>query len=197
MAFVQFGNKRINIDKISTVIANRNALTITFLGETPTTSDERIGLDIWEMTTKAQFDDVISNLDGQLTVQDFSPATIEQVTNIQVNDVADNNDGRDLSVSFNKASDETNIVAYRIFVAKSAQVISINDVENITDPNKFFEVTPTGSNISTALAETTEDIDGDLITNSTPYNVYVLSVADGANAVINQLAGPSPEVTLS
>lgn len=63
----------------------------------------------------------------------YSSATISLNTNtvvvapsnVQVSDVSDYSDGRDLAVSFNKVSDESKVSSYRIFVVKATNYSSL------------------------------------------------------------------------
>ena len=122
----------------------------------------------------------------------------EPVSNIQVADVADNGNGQDLQVSFNKAVNESKVGEYRIIAVKStgAAGFDLTAANSVTAGN-YTSVTPNGNNISQVLSAGAKDKDGDLIANQVAYKVFVLSVADGINATINALSSASAEITLT
>ena len=109
--------------------------------------------------------------------------------------MANNHNGLDLEVSFDKAADEGTVSQYRIIVLKSADAanFTLQDAENNTS---FFPVSPNGNNVQTVLAASTSDTDGDPIADAVAYKIVVLSMADGTNAVVNALSAPSAEVEL-
>lgn len=127
----------------------------------------------------------------------IAPVTADSVINVVGVDVANNGNGLDLEVSFNMIADETTISAYRILVVKEPDTISFNlaAAQSVAAAN-YLNVTPTGSNISTVLAAGSRDVDGDLITDNVPYRVYIMTVADGVNAQLNNLSEKSNHVTL-
>ena len=125
------------------------------------------------------------------------PGQADPVTNIVAADVADNGDGTDLQVSFNKAADESKVGEYRVIVVKSADATGFNltMAEAVAMAN-YTTVAKTGNNLSTVLSANANDKDGDAITLGVPYKVLVLTVADGVNANQNGLSQASNEVTL-
>lgn len=126
-----------------------------------------------------------------------APVTTDSVINVVGADVANNGNGLDLEVAFNMIADETTISAYRILVVKEPDTISFNlaAAQAVAAAN-YLNVTPTGSNITTVLAAGSRDVDGDLITDNVPYRVYIMTVADGVNAQLNNLSEKSNHVTL-
>ncbi|WP_314587685.1 copper amine oxidase N-terminal domain-containing protein [Paenibacillus terrigena] len=108
-------------------------------------------------------------------------------TNVSANDVSDYNDGRDMSVSFTRATDESSINHYRILVVKSSDAsrFSLSDANRVSSSN-YMSVSKTGRNISTSLASNARDVDGALIRNGVNYQVFVLSVGNyGDNTLSN------------
>jgi hypothetical protein len=125
-----------------------------------------------------------------------APAT----TGVTVSDVGDSGNGSDLEVSFIRPSGEnTKIASYRIMVVKSLDSSSFNlSVANAVYEDYYTKLSKTGADsYTTALDAAAKDIDGNVITDGTAYNVFVLSVADGVNATVNALSDASNEVTLS
>nr|WP_230875070.1 copper amine oxidase N-terminal domain-containing protein [Lysinibacillus cavernae] len=118
---------------------------------------------------------------------------VQAVSNINVSDVGDNGDGRDLQISFSKPSDESNIGSYRILVvpASKANGFDVNaamKVTNYTDLSK--------GQYSMSLGAGSRDTDGRLITNGEEYRVYILSIGDGNSKAMYNLSFPSSSITL-
>ncbi|GIO32507.1 MULTISPECIES: copper amine oxidase N-terminal domain-containing protein [Paenibacillus] len=116
-------------------------------------------------------------------------------SNVSVSDVSDYGDGRDLRVSFTRASDESSIYGYRIMVVKAADAyyFGLSDANKVSSSN-YTSVNKTGYNITKTLDSNARDVDGQLIRNGVNYRVFVLSVgAYGTNA----LSSYSPAITLA
>jgi hypothetical protein len=137
--------------------------------------------------------DVLSNQSNTVTLNTILPP--EAVQNITLADVADNHNGLDLQVTFDKIADETTISEYQILIVKSASAAGFTLFDAIGNPNNE-SVTPTGANITTILTPTSKDSDGDPIQENAPYKAFVLSVANGTTTQIDQLSTASNEVTL-
>lgn len=137
--------------------------------------------------------DVLSNQSNSVTLNTILPP--EAVQNITLADVADNHNGLDLQVTFDKIADETTISEYQILIVKSASATGFTLFDAIGNPNNE-SVTPTGANITTILNPTSKDSDGDPIQENAPYKAFVLSVANGTTTQIDQLSTASNEVTL-
>lgn len=119
------------------------------------------------------------------------------VTNVQARDVADYGDGRDMSVSFTRASDESNIANYRVMVVKSqdAHRFDLNAANAVSSSN-YTTVYKSGSTLSTTLSSSSRDTSGDRIRNGVPYTVFVLSVSNNVNRHSNQLSASTTTITL-
>lgn len=94
------------------------------------------------------------------------------------------NNGTALKVKFNKALDESKISSYRVFF-KSA-----NDTNRFTpqlalnlSPSRYINITKTGNNPEFTVDGSKMDIQGFNLKSGTYYQVYVLSMPDGVNAV--------------
>lgn len=119
------------------------------------------------------------------------------VSNVAAADVADNSDGRDLQVSFNRASDESNISHYRIMVVKSQYAGSFNlEKANKVDSRYFTYVSKAGNTLKQVLPSGARDVDGDVIRNGVSYRIFVLSVSNN-NYTANALSTNPPEITLT
>ncbi|NQX48470.1 copper amine oxidase N-terminal domain-containing protein [Paenibacillus tritici] len=119
------------------------------------------------------------------------------ISSLSVTDVNDYNDGRDLKVSFNHASDETYISQYRIMVVPTSYYssFSLNDANNVQSAN-YTAVNTSGSATEQILNSSSRDVRGALIKNGTSYKVYVLSAGNGNNPGSNVLSAASSAITL-
>lgn len=124
--------------------------------------------------------------------------TASTALNVIGMDIADNNNGLDLEVSFDAGVDETTIDEYRILVVKAANAGGFDTTLAKAVPMaNYTMVTPNASPTYTqALGAGANDVDGDPIENFVDYHVFVLSMADGVNATHVSLSQPSPMVTL-
>lgn len=117
----------------------------------------------------------------------------------QVTDIGDAGDGRDLRVSFNKVSNESNIHSYRVFVVKDSNYNSFNlsKANTASSYNYYTHVNKTGNNITNlTLSSGARDVDGATIRNGVYYRVFVMAV-DSNNANNNVLSAPSSSIILS
>nr|WP_251035797.1 copper amine oxidase N-terminal domain-containing protein [Paenibacillus sp. ISL-20] len=123
-------------------------------------------------------------------------ATVPSIT--QVTDISDHGDGRDLRVSFNKVSNESNIHSYRVFVVKDSNYSSFNlSKANAVSSYNYTQVNKTGNNINNlTLASSAKDVDGATIRNGVHYRVFVMAV-DYSNSNNNVLSAPSNSIILS
>ncbi|MFC6549453.1 stalk domain-containing protein [Cohnella cellulosilytica] len=132
------------------------------------------------------------------TIQLENKGTVTAATNVTGADVADNGNGQDLRVSFTKASVETNISEYRIFVVQDAAAyqFNLNNANSITNPALYTRVA-VGANYNAVLASTAVDSFNQPIKNNVPYRIFVLSVGFGPSYGVNALSTASPAVTLT
>lgn len=123
--------------------------------------------------------------------------TVAALNNVQVNDISDYGDGRDLSVSFNKLSDESKVSSYRIFVVKATNYSNFNlaTANNVTTAN-YTLVSKTGNNITQILSSGARDVDGALVKTGVSYRVFVMAI-DNSNTANNVLSSVSSAITLS
>ncbi|MBU5354742.1 copper amine oxidase N-terminal domain-containing protein [Paenibacillus barcinonensis] len=117
-------------------------------------------------------------------------------SNLSVADIGDNGNGSDLRVTFNRASDESNISHYRVFVVPASYAGSFN-LNSANSSNYYTQVNKTGSNLSVTLQSGTRDTIGNLIVNGLPYRVFVLSVNNNGNWSQNALSSSSAQITLT
>lgn len=113
-------------------------------------------------------------------------------------DIDDNGNGLDLSVTFNAASNETGILAYRVIAVKdaSASGFTINNALALPSTAWMF-INPDGSPSYTTVFEAIKtDSDGDLIVENQPYTIFVVSFANTQQASISTMSFSQQDVTL-
>lgn len=117
-------------------------------------------------------------------------------TNLSVTDIADNGNGSDLRVSFNRASDESNVSHYRVFVVPANNVGGFN-LNAANTSNNYTQVNKTGGNLTVTLSSNSVDTNGYRIANYNAYRVFVLSVNSNGNWSQNALSSSSAQITLA
>lgn len=118
-------------------------------------------------------------------------------TAVKATDVADNGDGRDLTVSFTKAADESRVSGYRVFVVKTKDAASFNlTAANAVTTQNSTAVTK-GAAPTVTLNAQSRDTAGETIRNGVPYTVFVLATSSTNVAANNTLSAGSASVTLA
>lgn len=112
-------------------------------------------------------------------------------------DVANNATAKDIELHFNKGSNESFISSYRAIVVKESgsSNFTVADAENLA-LNRYLTINKSGANQRVELTGSMLDSDGDVITESVPYKLFVLSMADGTIAGKNSLSSGSGTLTL-
>ncbi|MFI2858614.1 copper amine oxidase N-terminal domain-containing protein [Paenibacillus sp. JSM ZJ436] len=123
--------------------------------------------------------------------------SVPAASNVAATDGGNNNDGRDLFVSFSPAAEESRISGYRIYVVPSqkADAFNLAAANNVNTAN-YTPVNKTGSTLSVSLSATSTDTDGLPIRNMTAYRVFVVSVSTDGVAGNNALSAPSSVITM-
>lgn len=139
----------------------------------------------------------LSNPSPKITLD--TGVSVAAVTNVRANDISDYGDGRDLSVSFTRASSESNISGYRVFIVKTKDVSSFNlaKANDLSSPYYTTVNKPSGSSstLTGTLTSSSRDTSGDLIKNGVSYTAFVLSVSNTSTAS-NKLSSASASITL-
>ena len=107
-------------------------------------------------------------------------------------------DSRDIKTSFNPVS-TANVSEYRIIIAKEGASIDLPAAESLS-ADKYYSVDPLSVDPDTAhvtIDIIMNDADGDPVTGGQPYDVFLLSMANGTSTIFNTLSGPSNTILLS
>lgn len=138
---------------------------------------------------------ILSSVSGDIILHNNT--SVGSISNLNVSDINDYNDGRDMQVSFNRASDEYNISQYRAFVVKSNKAGSFDLYDaNSLSSYYYTQIDKSGYNISKSLSSGSRDTDGDYIRNGISYRVFIMSVGNGNSSGNNALSSYSSIITL-
>ncbi|WP_172253337.1 copper amine oxidase N-terminal domain-containing protein [Saccharibacillus deserti] len=119
-------------------------------------------------------------------------------TAVKATDVGDYRDGRDLTVSFTKAQDETGISGYRVFVVKTSDAASFNQTSaNAVAAQNYTSVPKGSASPSVTLTGQSRDTSGSLLQNGVPYTAFVMGVSASNTPANNTLSAGSASVTLA
>lgn len=151
---------------------------------------------VMALDNHSQSNNVLSSASSSIILTNNS-YRVGTISSLYVSDVGNYGNGRDLEVSFNRASDESNISHYRVFVVKSSDY-NYFDLSRAESLNSYYytQVNKTGYNsYRLNLSSDSRDVDGALIRNGVSYRVYVMSYAySGSN---HALSSASSAITLS
>ncbi len=141
------------------------------------------------------YGDALSSASSSITLSSSSK-TVGSTSGVTLADVSDYGDGRDLQVSFTKASDENLVSQYRVYITKSSSSLSLSQAQNMTS-SRYTSVSKNGSNPTVTLNTSTRDTDGDVIKNGTTYRAFVLTVGTGDASDTYALSSASAAVTMA
>ena len=110
-----------------------------------------------------------------------------------MSDIANHANGRDLRITFDMASDESQVLQYKLLILKSADADTYTLAEAISQPG--WNLAPNGNDRTFTFLMNTEDIDGDLIQEGVAYKAIVHTKPTEGYA--HSLSAPSNEITLS
>ncbi|MGI5921584.1 MAG: SwmB domain-containing protein [Syntrophomonadaceae bacterium] len=138
-------------------------------------------------------------ISGTSVVRWSSVVSAPAVTNVEVADIGDTGTGSDLQVSFYRASGENQkIDSYRVMIVRASNAGSFNlNAANAVSAANYTVVDKAGLDTYTVTMDGARDTSGNSISNGIAYKVFVLSVADGTNAVVNGLSNASNQITLT
>ncbi|WP_339276068.1 copper amine oxidase N-terminal domain-containing protein [Paenibacillus sp. FSL W8-0426] len=109
-----------------------------------------------------------------------------------------NGDGRDVTVSFTRPASENGVSEYRVMLVKTRDVNSFNESAATAVPSSnYTRVVPNGTNPKLTLNAQTRDVNGDLLSTTETYRLYVLTVGGSGNNYKNALAWSSQALKLS
>lgn len=113
--------------------------------------------------------------------------------NLMATDIANNDNGSDLQITFDAGLDETTIAEYHAMVVKSANAATFDlaAAQAVSGGNYSVIATAGTPSYTTVFGTTATDVDGDPVTSGVPYTIFIHSVADGTNATVDSLSLPA------
>ncbi|MFD1136672.1 copper amine oxidase N-terminal domain-containing protein [Paenibacillus urinalis] len=137
-------------------------------------------------------DSKLNSLSGASSVIQLSASSAQPASSVEAVVNGNSGDGRDVTVKFKKASDETGLSRYLVMVVRADEASRFDlSWANRVDSGNYTAVAKKGSDLSQVLNENTKDVRGDRLTPGTNYKVFVLSLADGKVRSENALSQPS------
>lgn len=125
---------------------------------------------------------------------------LPNITNLTVDDIANNNNGSDIEINFEKQTDLSLISEYRIILIKNSKAsnFEIDQAENLAS-NLYTIAAPSDiiPVMGLILNVDTKDTDGDLIVENEEYRVGVLSVSVDLDLASNTLQVTNESFVLS
>ena len=121
-----------------------------------------------------------------------------KISSLNVTDIGDAGNGSDLQIRFSKVADESNVMAYRVFVVNSSESSGFDLAKAEAIPaSNFSLVTKTGNDLSTTLSANSKTSSGELIRNDVPYKIFVMTTSNDPLLFLNALSTASAEIRLS
>jgi len=94
------------------------------------------------------------------------------------------NDGKAIKVTFNKAFDESKVMHYRLFLKRESDTNQFTPQAALNlSPSRYKIINKTGNNHEIIADGTFSDIQGFDLKSGVNYQVWILSMPDGVNAV--------------
>lgn len=123
-------------------------------------------------------------------------AVLTAPTSITAKDIGDNGNGSDISVTFNRSANETNVHHYRVFVVKKTNVSGFDLAEANRNPNFIPQSKTGGSGNYTLTLNNARTTDGADIRNDEDYRIFVLALSN-TGTISNVLSTVYYDVRLS
>lgn len=137
----------------------------------------------------------------KLIIQDYAyeatpntPITIEHVAasiaeNLVLKDIGETSTANDLQLTFNKAADESFVSEYRVFLHRIPDAI-YNSLDALLGlpADRYISIIPDGTNHVINFDATTLDTDGNPIASNSTYEARVVSMPDGIQTNIANVA---------
>ncbi|MGE7129662.1 stalk domain-containing protein, partial [Lysinibacillus xylanilyticus] len=177
-------NKTVTLDVPAQIFSGRTMVPVRFVSEA-------LGQDV-DWNSSGQI--VTINSDNPGNPDTPSNNYISPASYVSGRDVGNQGDGRDLEVSFSKSSTESLVDHYRVLVVKASKSFNLASALKASASN-YTKVSPTGSDRSITLSQSSRDVDGDYVKNDQPYVIYVLAV--GKSSYSSVLSNSSPKITLT
>ena len=173
------------------VLSSGNHQSINLTPNTLSTDGElitnMIEYTVFILSVYAEPDQNVLSYPSQIMLQ----TQTDPVTQLFCVDIGNNNDGRDVHVSFNKIDNEDKVSEYRVMVVPEEQTGGFNiEMANQVAPGNYECILPSGLNHAFYFHEHTTDINNEILIDDKKYYTFVLSIADGILTDKNALTSP-------
>lgn len=119
------------------------------------------------------------------------------VKNISVSDIGNQMNGNDLSITLEKAIDESSVSSYRVMVVPSNLTNTFNiDSALLVSSSSYKTIIPSGNDTTFIFGSIINDVTGEAICDLKPYIIFMLSAPDGINTTEYALSIPSSVIEL-
>ncbi|OMF61664.1 hypothetical protein BK141_21040 [Paenibacillus sp. FSL R5-0765] len=126
----------------------------------------------------------LSSASSVITLTSNSAVAVASNVNAIVKDQGQSGTPSDVTITFNKATNEANISNYRILIVPANQVSAFN-TSSALGINSFIEINKNNAGSPVVLNGGHRDINGSVLVAGQKYRVFVLSVSDSTSRVSN------------
>ncbi|MEO9965255.1 MAG: hypothetical protein ABJF11_05680 [Reichenbachiella sp.] len=126
---------------------------------------------------------------------DSSPLPdLKAPSGLEVRDISNFGDGRDLQLGFTPPTDLTLIKSFRAYVVKSENAVDFDSLSAASVSQHFLAIDTAVGFTTVIFTAKSKDVDGDLLTEGQAYNLFVSSVGTENNG--SPLSSTSVNITL-
>lgn len=139
---------------------------------------------VMAVNNNASLTNAISSASGLVTLTSNSAVAVVSNVNVTVKDQGQSGTPSDVTITFNKATNETNISNYRILIVPANQVSGFN-TSSALGISSFVEINKSNAGSPVVLNGGHRDINGSVLVAGQKYRVFVLSVSDSTSRASN------------
>ncbi|GAS83699.1 copper amine oxidase N-terminal domain-containing protein [Paenibacillus amylolyticus] len=139
---------------------------------------------VMAVNNNASLANAISSASGIITLTSNAAVAAASNVNVKVKDQGQSGTPSDVTITFNKATSETNISNYRILIVPANQVSGFN-TSSALGINSFVEINKNNAGSPVVLNSGHRDINGSVLVAGQKYSVFVLSVSDSTSRASN------------
>ncbi|WP_181150812.1 copper amine oxidase N-terminal domain-containing protein [Paenibacillus sp. PCH8] len=180
----------VNSSNYTYVSRTGNNQTITLSNGSRTVDNDLISNDVsyrvyvMAVNNNSSLANVISSASGIVTLTSNAAVAAASNVNVNVKDQGQSGTPSDVTITFNKATSETNISNYRILIVPANQVSGFN-TSSALGINSFVEINKNNAGSPVVLNGGHRDINGSVLVIGQKYSMFVLSVSDSTSRASN------------
>lgn len=149
---------------------------------------------VMAVNNNASLTNALSSASGTITLTSNAAVAAPSNVNVNVKDQGQSGTPSDVTITFNKATNENNISNYRILIVPASQVSGFN-TSSALGINSFIEINKNNASSPVVLNGGHRDINGSVLVPGQKYRVFVLSVSDSTSRASN-LSSASDEFNI-